>query len=53
MISGFGLTKYFRGENTFMVAADAISSITGVIVERSDIANSHRHGRDKKMIFAE
>ena len=53
MISGTALPKYFHGEDTFRVAADAISSITGVIVERSAIANTHRHGKNKKRIFAE
>ena len=53
MISGTALPKYSHGEDTFRVAADAISTITGVNVDRSDIANTHRHGRNKMMIFAE
>ena len=53
VISGSGLPDYNVEEDIYTVAIDAISTITGLNLDKKDFHVVHRHGRYRERIFAE
>ena len=53
MISGPSLPKFSAQEDSYAIAFAAIKKKTGIDLTKSDIANLHRHGKQKTAILAE
>ena len=53
VISGHHLPRFTDEEDTEKVAIGAIKTVTGINVEKKSIANVHRQGKSKKIIFVE
>ena len=53
VISGPSLPKFFAKEDSYAIAFAAIKKKTGIDLTKSDIANLHRHGKQKTAILAE
>ena len=53
LIKGPALKKKVEGEDCFELARDAIKAITGIKVQKWQLACYHRHGYGDKMIIIE